>query len=204
MAIGISPEMLPVVFDMFAQAKGVQRKPQSGLGIGLQLVQKLVTLHDGTVEAHSAGLGHGSEFVVRLPQVPASATLQNVQLHAGSDRPLGRMLIVDDNQDAANALASVMRALGVEVRVTYDGQSALAAIRAWHPATVVLDIGMPGMDGYQVAEQIVAEGHDLTLIALTGWGQKDDERRSREAGFDHHLVKPVDADRLLHLVRGGT
>jgi signal transduction histidine kinase/CheY-like chemotaxis protein len=198
--IGIRPEMLPRIFDMFQQGDRVQGKLIEGLGIGLTLVRNLVEMHDGTVEAKSAGLGRGSEFVIRLPLTAPGPTTPS-QYERPERRPRS-VLVVDDNKDAAHSLAVVLQQEGHDVRVANDGPAALAAVEKSTPQVVLLDIGMPGMDGYEVARQMRrSPGFDATpIIALTGFGSAEDHRRSREAGFDEHLTKPVDPDALLDLL----
>jgi PAS domain S-box-containing protein len=202
--IGIAPEMLPSVFEMFVQLERRPERSRGGLGIGLGLVKCLVELHGGRVEAHSAGRGQGSEFVIRLPvtahEVTGKATAPE---GPAADEPPGprrrRVLVVDDNVDAANSLAKLLNRLyGQEARVAFDGPSALAVASSFRPEIVLLDIGMPGMDGYEVAQRLRgnAATSRATVVALTGWGQESDRRRSKEAGFDHHLVKPVDPETL--------
>jgi CheY-like chemotaxis protein len=201
--VGIPAEMLPRVFDLFTQVESPLDHARGGLGIGLALVQKLVALHGGRVEARSEGPGRGSEFIVRLPVAneTAPAAKENsappAVLSAGT-----RILLVDDNTDAADSLGLLLESSGDEVRVVYDGPAALTAFAEFEPAVVILDLGMPGMTGYEVARRLRGEpgGRNATLIALTGWGQAADRRRSREAGFDHHLVKPVDFDALQQLL----
>jgi CheY-like chemotaxis protein/two-component sensor histidine kinase len=200
--VGIPSDMLDRVFDMFTQVGGVSRGGQSGLGIGLTLVRSLVQMHGGTVTAASEGLGKGSEFTFRLPlvQVPATAT----RPAAPRRRPvLGiRVLVVDDNRDAADSMGLLLKRAGAEVEVVHDGCQALSTVERFHPAVVLLDIGMPGMDGYEVARRIREQPtlHDVMLIALTGWGQADDRRRSLSAGFDHHLTKPAGLEALRALL----
>ncbi len=204
--IGIPRDMLSCVFEMFAQVENPLRRSREGLGIGLSLVRTLVSMHGGTVEAHSEGVGHGSEFVVRLPAAepdqPAPGTARCPGVRAAPAIPSHRILAVDDNRDAADSLGHLLRLLGAVVHVAYDGSSALEAMRTHRPSVVLLDIGMPGMDGHEVARRVRQdpELRDLTLIALTGWGQKEDRLRSLEAGFDHHLVKPVDLKALRDLL----
>ncbi|HEX5445981.1 MAG TPA: response regulator [Pirellulales bacterium] len=187
--------MLPRVFEMFAQVNRSLKRAEGGLGIGLALARGLAELHGGTIEAHSAGEGLGSEFIVRLPLAVEPAAQWRVD---GPGEPLTldrrRILVVDDNRDAADTLAMLLKLLGADVQTVYDGASALEAMRAVRPAAVLLDLGMPAMDGYEVARRIRAEPElrDVFLIALTGWGQEDDRRRSQDAGFNVHLVKPVD------------
>lgn len=204
--IGIAPDMLPRVFEMFIQVDGSQRRSHGGLGIGLALVRTLVQMHGGRVEAHSPGPDQGSTFTVRLPVLDGqrrdAANQDCVQCAGASAWPARRILVVDDNRDSAESMGSLLECMGSEVEVAHDGQSALQAIDSYQPAVVLLDIGMPGMDGYEVARR-VRERRDLdhvTLIAVTGWGQEEDQRRSREAGFDHHLVKPVDLEALRALL----
>ena len=206
--IGIAPEMLPRVFDLFVQAERRLERAQGGVGIGLTLVRKLAELHGGTVEAHSAGLACGSEFVVRLPALPEETAPRELAKRnegkVSSDLPRARVLIVDDNHDAANTLGMLLSLSGQEVQTAKDGAAALLAAAAWQPDIVFLDIGMPGMNGYEVARRLRQGAADKvpTLVAVTGWGQEEDRRRSREAGFDHHLVKPIEFDDLERLLRG--
>jgi signal transduction histidine kinase len=192
--IGIAPEALPRVFEMFVQAHARDIRAQTGLGIGLTLVRSLVEMHGGSVTARSAGAGRGSEFVVRLPLASKHAARASASANAAENvRGVPRVLVVDDNRDAADSLAAVLKMLGAEVRVTYDGEAALAALGEFHPAAVFLDLGMPGMDGYETASHIRArsDARDTLLVALTGWGQEKDRRQTEAAGFKHHLVKPA-------------
>jgi signal transduction histidine kinase/ActR/RegA family two-component response regulator len=193
--IGISPEMLPQIFKMFTQVDRSNRQAQGGLGIGLTLVRTLVEMHGGKVTANSAGVGQGSEFNIRLPLSKSAAAARGPSAATAVPiLPRQRVLVVDDNQDAATSLGLLLKLLGAEVQVVHDGAAALAALQSYQPAVVLLDIGMPGMDGYEVARRIRQQptGQDVLLIALTGWGQEDDRRRTAEAGFDHHLLKPAD------------
>ncbi len=207
--IGIRPEMLPNVFDMFVQVDDHKGHSQGGLGIGLSLVRTLVEMHGGSIAAHSEGPGMGSEFVVRLP-ILARAKGKDTQArghHGGpADRPPSRrILVVDDNVDAARSLARLLaRLYDQEVRVAHDGPEALAIAGEFLPEVVLLDIGLPGMDGNEVARRLRLrpEFRRALLVALTGWGQEDDVARSKEAGFDHHLVKPADPDALKGLLEG--
>jgi len=201
---GIAAEMLPNIFEMFAQVQGSVSRSEGGLGIGLTLVRKLVEMHGGSVAAFSDGLGHGSEFVVRLALLDDAPSLADGEAEAHRPRkiPVRNVLIVDNNQDAADSLALLLRLADQEVRTAYDGPAALDLARAWPPDVVLLDIGMPGMDGLEVARRL---RHDLglkqaLLVALTGYGGEDDRRRSREAGFDAHLVKPADVRALRGLL----
>jgi PAS domain S-box-containing protein len=200
---GIPQAMLPRVFEPFAQIDRHAARAQGGLGIGLTIVKSLVDLHGGRVEAHSDGPGRGSEFVVRLP-LPAAPRTDGPQAArlAPSEFSTRRILVVDDNRDAAESLGMLMKLLGADVEVAFSGPDALAALAASKPEVVLLDIGMPGMDGHEVARRIrqQPELDDVVLIALTGWGQDEDRLRSQAAGFDHHLIKPVDLAALQALL----
>jgi signal transduction histidine kinase/CheY-like chemotaxis protein len=202
--IGIPPTRLTSVFEMFSQVDRWHRRTQGGLGIGLTLVRTLVTMHGGRVEARSQGLGAGSEFVVDLPLLAgASAEAQTT----GPPRkfPPRRILVVDDNGDAGEMLRALLTALGATVTTVHNGRLALEALDSFKPDTVLLDIGMPEMDGYEVARRIRAmpAHRGMLLVAVTGWGQEHDQRRSLEAGFDHHFVKPLDVDKLGDFLRAG-
>jgi signal transduction histidine kinase len=203
--VGIRPEDLPRLFEMFHQVNGGALPSQNGLGIGLALVRWIVGLHGGTVEAQSDGPGQGSEFVVRLPAaqraVEIPAPPPPAVARTGTPR---RVLIVDDNRDSADSLALLLRRQGNEVQTAYDGIAALGAVESFHPEVVLLDIGMPRLDGYDAARRIreLTNGGNLTLIALTGWGQAKDRDRSYQAGFDAHLTKPVEPAMLEDLLRG--
>ncbi|HEX4590644.1 MAG TPA: PAS domain S-box protein [Gemmataceae bacterium] len=194
--IGIGAEMLPRVFELFVQADKSLDRAHGGLGIGLTLVKRLVEMHGGAVEAHSGGVGQGSEFVVRLRAVPEVAGLKPEDAPARLPRPAKalRILVVDDNVDTAESLAMVLRLMGHDVRTEHTGPKALQAAVAERPDVVLLDIGLPGMDGCQVAERIREHQDlaDMRLIAISGYGQQADQRRCEQAGFNHHLVKPVD------------
>lgn len=203
--IGIAPDMLSHVFDLFVQCRRSTDPPMGGVGIGLTLVRKLVELHHGSVEALSAGLNKGSEFVVRLPTVGVSSkTKPSSPAPVMFDKraPKHRILVVDDNVDAAESLALLLRMKGQEVRVAFDGPGAITAAHDFSPEAVFLDIGMPGMDGYEVARRLRHElrASSVVLLALTGWGQQEDKRRAAEAGFDHHLTKPVEPSALENLL----
>jgi CheY-like chemotaxis protein len=202
--IGIPADMLSRVFDMFTQVPHAIERSQGGLGIGLTLVKRLVEMHGGSVEARSAGPGLGAEFIVRLPERPAEPAAPSVALLAPAEAsPRHRILVADDNRDAADSLAMLLETFAVETRVAYSGSAALELLDAYRPGVALLDIGLPDMSGHELAAHLRArsELRPLALIALTGWGQADVRRRSREAGFDHHLVKPV-APRALRALLG--
>lgn len=194
--IGIAADKLPSIFEMYAQEDRALDRSEGGLGIGLALVKQLVTMHGGSIEARSDGLDRGSQFIVRLP-IDLSAQLKETN-HGAPDTtvtPCGlRILIVDDNRDAADSLSMLLRFAGNEPRTAYDGIEAVAAAAAFLPDVVLLDIGLPKLDGYEAARRIREQvwGKHMVLIALTGWGQEDDRKRSKDAGFDNHMVKPVE------------
>jgi two-component system, sensor histidine kinase len=199
--IGIASQHLSSVFDMFTQVSRSDRRTQGGLGIGLTLVRSLVALHGGSVTASSEGPGRGSTFEVRLPLVSAEVPAEHTRdLHQGFEGC--RVLVVDDNQDATETLQTLLESLGATVAAAGDGREALSQFERFEPNVVLLDIGMPGMDGYEVARRIRAlpSGESTPLIAVTGWGQQEDVRRCFEAGFDHHLVKPLDVNRLWEII----
>jgi PAS domain S-box-containing protein len=203
--VGIAAEHLAGIFEMFTQIESSLERSRSGLGIGLTLVKTLVEMHGGTVEAHSEGVGRGSEFVVRLPMLldvqapltpPAPAHLEGLPVVRR------RVLIVDDNKDAAEWLATLLSLSGHETHVAHDGVEAVKAAERLRPDAVLLDIGLPRIDGYEVCRRMRQQpwGRDLMIVALTGWGQDEDRQKSREAGFNTHLVKPVDDEVLLNLL----
>jgi len=204
--IGIAPEMLPKVFKMFSQADTALHRKQSGLGIGLSLVKNLVELHGGTVEAHSPGVGRGSEFVVYLPLVSPKGTgaEEPKKVEQPEPSPRRRVLVVDDNVDAADSLAIPIHLNGHEVQVAHGGPEALEIVKVYRPEVAFLDIGMPGMDGHELARLLRKQPglKDVVLVALTGWGSEEDRRRSAEAGFNHHLVKPPEPKMLESLLAG--
>lgn len=204
--VGIAPEMLAQAFDLFSQGERAPDRAQGGLGIGLSLVKNLVEMHGGTVSGVSGGVGKGSEFVVRLPCLAAEPNaltdLPADSAMTPAAHPL-RVLVVDDSTDAAESLAKLLRLAGHEVLVAHDGPEALEIVAAERPAVMLLDIGLPGMDGYEVCRRIRQQGFsDARIIAVTGYGQARDRERSREAGFDSHAVKPVDPSELMKLVSG--
>jgi PAS domain S-box-containing protein len=203
--IGIPTAELESVFAMFSQVKTSQDRSDGGLGIGLALSKGLVELHGGTIQATSAGLGQGSEFVVRLPHrvLSAAALPETTQAAATAPARHRRILIADDNHDAADSLAVLLQMHGHEVTVVRDGREALTTINAVRAEIALLDIGMPELDGYEVARQVRQNtlGRAVTLIAVTGWGQDRDKARALGAGFNHHLTKPIEPTQLLDLIR---
>lgn len=197
--IGIEPELLPNVFELFTQSSRSLDRSQGGLGIGLTLVQRLVELHGGSVSAASDGLGHGSVFEIQLPLADAPIASQTLAEHPEANSQARRILVVDDNRGAAWLVAKLLQKLGDhKVETAADGQSALDKIKQMHPHIVLLDIGLPGMDGYEVGSLIREDPayDDVLLIALTGYGQEEDRQKSKRAGFDEHLVKPPSVDQL--------
>jgi signal transduction histidine kinase len=202
---GIPPQKLNAIFEPFEQVDQTLDRSHGGLGIGLTLVKSLIELHGGSVEARSDGPGHGSEFVVRLPALaggPEPPKATDDRQPDARPLPRRRVLVVDDVAASAGTLASMLESIGQEVQQQFDGPSAIAAAQRERPEIVFLDIAMPGMDGYQVARQMraTAELSGATLIALTGLGQEEDRRHAFEAGFDHHLVKPVSIETLRHVL----
>ena len=215
--VGIPPEMLASVFDLFAQVDRSLDRSEGGLGIGLTLVRRIVDLHGGSVQALSDGAGRGSEFVVRLPLArwPAlgdelrpekCGSDQDTQATRHSCSPSRRILVVDDNVDGADSLARLLKLDGHVVQVAHDGSAALAAANEFRPDVIVLDIGLPGMDGFEVARRLRSqpEGQGIVLVALTGYGREDDRLQSQEAGFDHHVVKPADLEELRQILSGAS
>jgi two-component system CheB/CheR fusion protein len=216
---GMPAHLLPHIFDLFVQGADSPSRSRGGLGIGLTVVRRLVELHGGTVSAASAGAGHGSEFTVRLPRiepVPAPPVVE-VKERPQSNAHAHRILVVDDNDDAATSLQMLLEQWGHEVSTASDGPSALRMARQFRPDVVLLDIGLPHMDGYEVARRLRTEAEGIAsggteegpangedrkvqLIAVTGYGQEEDRRRGRSAGFDHHFVKPVDLAALRRLL----
>ena len=194
--MGIAAELLPKVFDLFTQSERTLDRSQGGLGVGLTLARRLVEMHGGTIEASSDGPGKGSEFIVRLPALagtppPKEARRQGQRIPVSSGSR--RILVVDDNASAAEMLALLLQMDGYEVRVAHEGLAALQMARTYQPDVVLLDIGLPGMDGYEVARRLREQpgSEDVLLIAMTGYGSDEDRRRSRNSGCDHHLLKPV-------------
>ncbi|HEX4764547.1 MAG TPA: ATP-binding protein, partial [Usitatibacter sp.] len=202
---GIPPQLMDVIFDLFAQGERTIDRSEGGLGIGLTLAKRIVVLHGGSIEAHSAGAGKGSEFVVRLPILAANLMRVSQMATDGDLSPSARqqsVLVVDDNEDAAASTAALLRLAGHEVDVVHDGQAAIDAIGVRMPDVMLLDIGLPGMSGYEVAREVRSRpgGDDMRIYAMTGYGHEDDRRRSLAAGFDGHLVKPVMPAELLKLI----
>ncbi len=201
--IGITPELLPRIFDLFTQADQALDRSQGGLGVGLALVKALVEMHNGRVQARSAGLDQGSEFIVGLPlqvvseteQPPASTPIASCQEGL-------RVLVVDDNMDAADSLAVLLRLARHEVWVAYSGPGAIEAALNRQPHVILLDIGLPGLNGYQVAQRLREhpQTRNAVVIAMTGYGQEADKQEAKDAGFDYHLVKPVDPTQLKDLL----
>jgi PAS domain S-box-containing protein len=202
--IGIAAEAKANLFEMFSQVKSTQDRSEGGLGIGLALAKGLIDLHGGKIEARSAGLGFGSEFVVRLPwhapHIKASADLSAANAERPSPR---RILIADDNRDAAESLAMLLEIDGHQVRIAHDGRAAVAAFAEFQPEMALVDIGMPEMNGYEVAHRLrqSSSGRAATLIAVTGWGQERDKARALEAGFNHHFTKPLEPERITEILR---
>jgi CheY-like chemotaxis protein len=205
--VGFEPEAAARLFRPYAQAAS-QDRSRGGLGIGLSLVHGIVALHGGSVEAKSAGPGKGAEFIVRLPLAQAERRAGQRPGAGGKEEilpaasPGFRVLVADDNKDAADSLQRILQHFGYEVRVAYDGAAAVETARSFEPRVAILDIGMPRSDGYEVASALRERyGKDVTLIALTGWGQEGDRRRALESGFDRHLTKPVDPGVLHALLK---
>jgi len=203
--VGISPDLLPHIFDLFTQANRTSERAEGGLGIGLTLVRRLIEMHDGSIEAHSPGLGHGSEFTVRLPlvygshtAVPRTSPAEVVDILPEARR----VLIVEDNVDAAETMQELLELWGHEVRLAHSGPGGLETAREFQPEVILLDIGLPGMNGFEVARRLRKEAALDTpcLVAITGYGQETDREKAREAGFDYHLTKPVEPHRLRTLL----
>lgn len=206
--IGIPPEALTGVFGLFSQIEAVNARAEGGMGIGLALAKGIVQLHGGTIEARSRGRGHGSEFIASLPLgVPEAAAVPSASIGEapGTKVDSRRVLVVDDNRDAADSLATLLALAGHETRAAYDGAAALSVARDFHPEMAILDIDMPGLDGYAVAEELRREpwATGLWIVALTGLGDQKNARRAQTAGFDEHMIKPVDPERIKALLRDG-
>ncbi len=202
--IGLPPELLNRVFDLFAQADRTLDRSEGGLGIGLTVAQKLTEMHGGLITADSEGLGKGSKFTVRLPisrQTPADGKVSQRNVSTSSQSPQ-KVLVVDDNRDTAMSCARLLKGMGHEVETAFDGLAALEAARSFKPQAILLDIGLPGMNGYEVAKTLRDEGFaNEVIVAVSGYGQPEDRERSRQAGFDDHLVKPVHQDALVTVLQ---
>jgi CheY-like chemotaxis protein len=219
--IGIAPEMLPKIWDVFTQSERGLDRSEGGLGVGLTLVKRLVEMHDGAVEAHSEGRNKGVEFTLKFPLVETGCdddlsdlfgsldgAFRADRLREPADAPIAspgkNILLVDDNVDAARMLASLLELDGHRLHLIHHGDEALPAARELHPDVVLLDIGLPGLNGYEVARRLRKESWSKTLqiIAITGYAMKDDIHKARQAGFDHHLTKPVNVDALQGILIG--
>ncbi|HYC35479.1 MAG TPA: response regulator, partial [Usitatibacter sp.] len=197
--IGLAAGAADRIFDMFVQVDRSLERSQAGLGVGLTLARRLVELHEGTIEAHSAGTGEGTEFVVRLPLSLARIDMEPRELPADSaNGAVRKVLLADDNVDFVDSLGQILVSRGHQVRVVYDGAEALAVAGQFRPNVAFIDIGMPKVHGYEVARRMRSEPvtSNCLLVAVTGWGQENDRKRAREAGFDRHLVKPVDPSEI--------
>jgi CheY-like chemotaxis protein len=211
--VGIPADELDGIFEIFTQGHHSAEQAHSGLGVGLALARTLVELHGGSLVARSAGPGQGSEFIVRLPQARSTAperraaALTDAGAPAAPKPPIAgrRILVVDDNVDQATSLGLLLQLAGHDVRVAHDATGAIIALESFTPEVALLDIGMPGQSGYQLARRLraVPALREMLLIAQTGWGTEEDRMRSREAGFDHHLTKPIDLGTLEGLLRRG-
>jgi CheY-like chemotaxis protein len=202
--LGIPHAMLHRVFELFTQLNPSLDRSQGGLGIGLTVVRKLAELHGGSVSATSEGPGRGSEFTVRLPLSEAPAGAPTPERKPGSSMSPQKILVVDDNHDTARSLSLLLQSNGHSVEVAHDGYAALETARSFEPDVILLDLGLPGIDGFKVAEQLRSEDRfqNTRLIALSGYGQAQDRQRSKEVGFDQHLVKPVDFASLAAAIAG--
>jgi CheY-like chemotaxis protein len=205
--IGIAPELLPRIFDMFVQGETVTERIHGGLGLGLTLARDIVQLHRGKIDAKSDGPGKGSEFVVTLP---LSVPLQphefgrSAAIKIGTTAVPRRIIVVDDSKNQVLSLERLFKRMGHEVRVAYDAAGALRVMEEFLPDFALIDIGLPGVNGYDLARQVRdrPQFRKVTLIAQTGWGREEDRNQARDAGFDHHLVKPIDHQRLAEILAG--
>jgi CheY-like chemotaxis protein/two-component sensor histidine kinase len=202
--VGIPTDQLPRIFEMFVQGDTSLERAHSGLGIGLTLVKQLAEMHGGAVQAYSAGPGTGAEFVVRFP-ISENASVSKKErptANGQSSKVFGRILVVDDNRDSAETLAQLLRSHGNTTLTAFDGLEALEVAPEFRPNVVLLDIGLPKLNGYDTARRIREQpwGQEVALVALTGWGKEEDRRRSSQAGFDNHMVKPVDFEKLTELL----
>ena len=204
--VGIDPRVIGEMFDLFAQGQRSIARSEGGLGLGLTISRTLVEMHGGQIAARSAGEGHGSEFIVRLPAAEGAAREETQSVASpNGKRKAARILVVDDHVDTALSLARLLRARGHVVEIVHDGNSALEASATFHPDVMLLDLGLPGIDGYEVAERMRGGGGtpQPTIIAISGYGQEEDRQRSAEVGIDHHLVKPVSLAQLEALLPAG-
>jgi two-component system CheB/CheR fusion protein len=201
--IGISPELLPNVFTIYTQGARTREETRGGLGIGLALVQSLVQMHGGAIKAESEGTGKGTEFTVRLPVSDIDEAVGITPPEQPAASHPARILVVDDSRDHLESLGILLRLMGHEVQLAASGPEALEAVANFRPDVALVDIGLPGMNGYEVAQRIREQPkyRDLVLVAQTGWGQNEDRARSIQAGFDHHLVKPVGREALEAILR---
>jgi CheY-like chemotaxis protein len=200
--LGLEPQSIATIFEMFAQVDRTLERTQAGLGVGLTLARRLVSLHGGTLVARSEGAGKGSEFEVRLPVAGTTLAAVAEPLEEEGEVSSRRVLVADDNADFANSLGTLLTARGHDVRVVYNGADALTTAARFHPEFAFLDIGMPKVHGYEVARRLREEFEKCVLVAITGWGQADDLHRAREAGFDRHLVKPANPEDIDTILRG--
>jgi CheY-like chemotaxis protein len=203
--IGIGPDELDSIFGMFTQVERTRDRSQGGLGIGLTLARRLVEMHGGAVQAFSEGLGRGSEFVIWLPIPSGAPSRQERSASSGTDRPVltaRRILVVDDNEDSAISLATLLSLTGNETHIAHNGLEAVEAAETFRPNIVLLDIGMPRLNGCDTARKMREQpwGRNIVLVATTGWGQEKDRDKSKEAGIDAHMVKPVNFDELITLL----
>ena len=202
--VGLPPELLNRVFDLFAQADRTLDRSEGGLGIGLTVARKLAEMHGGRISAEAKGSGKGSTFTVRLPlsQQSRPGDKESPQRESLSPQSPQKVLVVDDNRDTATSCARLFKGMGHEVQTAFDGLAALEAARSFKPQAIFLDIGLPGMNGFDVAKTLRDEGFaNEVIVAVSGYGQPEDRQRSREAGFDDHLVKPVHQDALVTVLR---
>jgi CheY-like chemotaxis protein len=207
--IGIEAQQLTDVFDRFAQLAPALERSRGGLGIGLSLARGLVELHGGRIEARSEGIGRGSEFIVHLPVVHQASEREAEPAPRERDAATlaqRRVLVIDDNADAAQTLSAMLSLQGLDVRTAFGGEEGLRMAEDWHPDAAVADIGMPGLNGYELCRRIREQpwGEHMLMIACTGWGQSEDRQRARAAGFDHHLVKPIEPGAVLQCLAGGS
>jgi CheY-like chemotaxis protein len=201
--IGIAPELLTRVFDLFAQADRSLDRSRGGLGIGLTVAQRIVAMHDGRIDAYSEGVGKGAEFVIRLPTIDSQRASAGTGATERTRRSICRVLLIEDNADAADSMRLLLEVLGHQVRVTANGEDALEAARTLPPQLMLVDIGLPGIDGYEVARRVRRDPslREVTLVALTGYGREEDKSAALAAGFDDHLVKPVEIEKLEAVVQ---